>query len=222
MVHFDNDWDEILRDVFASPHYQDLRNFLLREYREHTVYPPMTDLFTALKLVPYQSVKAVILGQDPYHGPGQAHGMCFSVRPGVKPPPSLVNIYKELEREYGCPVPGHGDLTHWAREGVLLLNTILTVRAGEPLSHQGKGWEPITDAIIRRLSERERPMVFLLWGNPAQKKAGLIDGDRHLILRTTHPSPLSAHRGFLGCGHFRAANEFLIQRGIAPIDWQII
>lgn len=222
MVHFDNDWDEILQDVIASPQYRDLRDFLIMEYREHTVYPPMADLFTALKLVPYQSVKAVVLGQDPYHGPEQAHGMCFSVRPGVKPPPSLLNIYKELEQEYGYPLPGHGDLTHWAREGVLLLNTILTVRAGAPLSHQGKGWEMFTDAIIGHLSERQRPMVFLLWGSPAQKKAGLIDGERHLILRTTHPSPLSAHRGFLGCGHFQRANEFLAQQGIAPINWQII
>lgn len=221
MVHIGNDWDGILADVFQSSEYHKLRQFLIREYQEQVIYPPREDLFNALKATPFAGVKAVILGQDPYHGAGQAHGMCFSVQPGVRTPPSLVNIHKELRAEFGYPMPDHGNLSHWAEEGVLLLNAILTVRAGQPLSHQGKGWEMVTDEIIRRLSARATPMVFLLWGAPAQKKADLIDGTRHLILRTSHPSPLSAHRGFLGCGHFKTANEFLLARGIAPIDWQI-
>lgn len=221
MTAIGNDWDEILKDTFDSEHYRQLRQFLIREYQLETVYPPMEDLFNALRKTPYGKVKAVILGQDPYHGPGQAHGMCFSVRPGIKPPPSLVNIFKELQREYGYEIPGHGNLSEWARQGVLLLNTILTVRAGQPMSHKGKGWEQITDTMIRRLSERSEPMVFLLWGVPAQHKADLIDSEKHLILKTTHPSPLSAHRGFFGCDHFREANAFLEDHGIEPIRWQI-
>ncbi len=221
MAAIGNDWDEILKDTFDSEHYRQLRQFLIREYQLETVYPPMEDLFNALRKTPYGKVKAVILGQDPYHGPGQAHGMCFSVRPGIKAPPSLVNIFKELQREYGYEIPGHGNLSEWARQGVLLLNTILTVRAGQPMSHKGMGWEQITDTMIRRLSERSEPMVFLLWGAPAQRKADLIDSEKHLILKTTHPSPLSAHRGFFGCDHFREANAFLEDHGIEPIRWQI-
>lgn len=221
MAAIGNDWDEILKDTFDSEHYRQLRQFLIREYQLETVYPPMEDLFNALRKTPYGKVKAVILGQDPYHGPGQAHGMCFSVRPGIKAPPSLVNIFKELQREYGYEIPGHGNLSEWARQGVLLLNTILTVRAGQPMSHKGMGWEQITDTMIRRLNERSEPMVFLLWGAPAQRKADLIDSEKHLILKTTHPSPLSAHRGFFGCDHFREANAFLEDHGIEPIRWQI-
>lgn len=221
MAAIGNDWDEILKDTFDSEHYRQLRQFLIREYQLETVYPPMEDLFNALRKTPYGKVKAVILGQDPYHGPGQAHGMCFSVRPGIKAPPSLVNIFKELQREYGYEIPGHGNLSEWARQGVLLLNTILTVRAGQPMSHKGMGWEQITDTMIRRLSERSEPMVFLLWGASAQRKADLIDSEKHLILKTTHPSPLSAHRGFFGCDHFREANAFLEDHGIEPIRWQI-
>lgn len=221
MIQIGNDWDEVLKDVFQSEHYLRLREFLIREYRTQTIYPPKHDIFNALKATPFGEVKAVILGQDPYHGPNQAHGMCFSVRPGVKIPPSLMNIYKELHAEFGCPIPNHGYLADWSKEGVLLLNTILTVRESKPLSHKGCGWEEVTDTIIHRLNDREKPMVFLLWGAPAQQKARLIHSDRHMILKTTHPSPLSAHRGFLGCGHFKQANEFLAQNGLEPIDWTI-
>lgn len=216
-----NDWDRILKDVFESDQYKTLREFLIKEYATKTVYPNKEDIFNALKATPYDKVRAVILGQDPYHGPNQAHGMAFSVQKGVRVPPSLVNIYKELESEFGFEAPEHGHLAKWAEEGVLLLNAILTVRAGAPLSHKGKGWEEVTDAVIEHLNEREKPMVFLLWGAPAQKKAALIDESRHLVLRTTHPSPLSAHRGFLGCGHFKKANDFLRKSGEAEIDWQI-
>lgn len=216
-----NDWDEILKDDFRSESYAKLRQFLKAEYATKTIYPAAGDIFNALKMTPYHEVRAVILGQDPYHGPGQAHGMSFSVPEGVRVPPSLQNIHKELNREYGYPIPPHGNLTAWAKEGVLLLNTILTVEAGRPLSHQGRGWEELTDQIIRKLSLGQEPIVFLLWGAPARKKAGLIDAGRHLILTTTHPSPLSAHRGFMGCGHFRKANEFLKSRGLGEIHWQI-
>ncbi len=221
MVNIGNDWDEILKEDFESDGYRNLRRFLIEEYRTETIYPEMHNIFNALKATPYKKVKVVILGQDPYHGPGQAHGMCFSVQKGVKTPPSLVNIYKELSAEFGCAVPEHGNLSAWAEEGVLLLNTILTVRRGQPMSHKGQGWEALTDQIIRKLSARKEPMVFMLWGAPAQKKAELIDSSKHLILKTTHPSPLSAHRGFLGCGHFCRANEFLKEKGLGEVNWEI-
>ncbi|PKK39003.1 Uracil-DNA glycosylase, family 1 [Clostridiaceae bacterium JG1575] len=222
MVRIGNDWDELLKDEFETPRYLALRQFLIQEYRTATVYPAAADLFNALKATPYQCVRAVILGQDPYHGPSQAHGMCFSVQRGVRTPPSLVNIYKELNLEFGYPIPDHGNLEAWAKEGVLLLNTILSVRAGSPMSHVGKGWEDLTDAIILKLAQRETPMVFLLWGAAAGKKAPLIEGHGHLILRTVHPSPLSAHRGFLGCDHFKKANAFLKAHGQGEINWQIV
>lgn len=221
MVQIGNDWDVILESECCSGQYNKLRDFLKTEYETQTIYPPMQDVFNALKATPFKSVRAVILGQDPYHGPGQAHGMCFSVHKGVKPPPSLINIYKELQSEYGYSIPSHGYLMDWAKQGVLLLNTILTVRAGEPMSHKGRGWEELTDQIIRKLNSREEPMVFLLWGAPAQTKSVLLDASYHLVLKTTHPSPLSAYRGFLGCGHFKQANEFLAEHGLGEINWQI-
>ncbi|MFB0919111.1 MAG: uracil-DNA glycosylase [Clostridiaceae bacterium] len=221
MVNIGNDWDELLKNEFDEPYYLELRKFLINEYKTHKVYPEMHDIFNALKATPFKDVKVVILGQDPYHGPGQAHGMSFSVRKGVKTPPSLLNIYKEIRSEYGYEIPNHGYLMEWAKEGVLLLNTILTVRAGEPMSHQKMGWERLTDQIIIKLAKREEPMVFMLWGSPAQKKAELLNGTKHLILKTTHPSPLSASRGFMGCGHFKSANAFLKSNDQKEIDWRI-
>ena len=191
------------------------------EYTSHTVFPDMYDLFSALKATPYSKVKVVILGQDPYHEPGQAHGMAFSVKPGVQIPPSLLNMYKEINSEFGYPIPRTGYLMKWAEQGVLLLNTVLTVRSGEANSHQNKGWEIFTDEIIRQLNARRDGIVFLLWGNNAKKKKELITNPQHYILETVHPSPLSASRGFMGCGHFKKANEFLISNLKAPIDWQI-
>ena len=217
MVHIGNSWDSLLADQFTSPYYLELREFLKQEYRTQTVYPPMGEIFNALRATPYEKVKVVLLGQDPYHGPDQAHGMCFSVRKGVPLPPSLKNIYKELEQELGIAPPDHGCLEKWAQEGVLLLNTALTVRAGAPASHRGRGWERLTDRIIELLDCRPEPLVFLLWGSHARAKKDLIRSGRHLILESAHPSPLSAHSGFFGCGHFKAANEFLKQ----PIDWKI-
>ena len=198
-----------------------LREFLKKEYATQTIYPSMYDIFNALKATAYEDVKVVILGQDPYHGPGQAHGMCFSVQKGVTPPPSLVNIFKELHDDVGCSEPQHGCLESWADQGVLLLNTVLTVRAGQANSHKGMGWEIFTDNVIRKLNEREKPMVFLLWGANAQTKTSYITNPAHLILKAPHPSPLSAYRGFFGCHHFSKANEFLAANGMEPIDWQI-
>ncbi len=217
MVHLGNSWDALLADQFQSPYYLELREFLKSEYRFRTVYPPMEDIFNALKTTPYEKVKAVILGQDPYHQPGQAHGMCFSVRKGVEPPPSLKNIYKELESELGITPPDHGELTKWAEEGILLLNTVLTVRESAPASHRGKGWEQLTDRIITLLNQRPEPIVFFLWGSHARAKKALITGTHHLVLEAAHPSPLSAYNGFFGCGHFKKANEFLKE----PIDWKL-
>ncbi len=217
MVHIGNSWDALLADQFTAPYYLQLREFLKAEYRSARIYPPMGDIFNALKATPYEKVKAVILGQDPYHGEGQAHGMCFSVQKGVAPPPSLKNIYKELEQELGIAPPNHGCLQKWAEEGVLLLNTVLTVREGAPASHRGKGWEQLTDRIISLLDQRPEPIVFLLWGSHARAKKALIRNPRHLILEAAHPSPLSAHSGFFGCGHFAQTNAFLAQ----PIDWKI-
>ncbi len=221
MVKLGNDWDEKIGKEFEKEYYLKLRNFLKGEYASHTVFPDMYDLFSALKATPYSKVKVVILGQDPYHEPGQAHGMAFSVKPGVQIPPSLLNMYKEINSEFGYPIPKTGYLMKWAQQGVLLLNTVLTVRSGEANSHQNKGWEIFTDEIIRQLNARRDGIVFLLWGNNAKKKKELITNPQHYILETVHPSPLSASRGFMGCGHFKKANEFLISNLKAPIDWQI-
>lgn len=221
MVHLGNSWDTVLAGEFQSDSYQRLRVFLKEEYRTQTIYPPMEDIFQALRLTPYENANVVILGQDPYHGPGQAHGLAFSVRPGVQPPPSLRNIYKELADDLGCTIPDHGYLVDWAKQGVLLLNTALTVRAGQANSHRGKGWEDLTDSIIRHLNLREQPVVFLLWGANARAKVPLITNPLHLVLCAPHPSPLSAFQGFFGCKHFSRTNTFLRQCGLPEIDWQI-
>ena len=221
MISFNNNWDDILKDEFDKQYYLELREFLIKEYKSHLIYPDKYKIFEALKLTDYEDVKIVILGQDPYHGPNQAHGLAFSVSLGVPIPPSLLNIYKELERDMNFRIPNHGYLVDWSKQGVLLLNTALTVRAGMANSHRGKGWEIFTDQVIRHLSLREKPMVFLLWGKNAAEKEALIDTSKHLVLKAPHPSPLSAHRGFLGCGHFSKANEFLIKNSIAPINWQL-
>ena len=222
MVNIGNGWDQLLKEEFESENYRKLRAFLKQEYQTQTVYPDMYHIFEALKLTPPEKVKVVILGQDPYHGPNQAHGLSFSVQDGVAFPPSLRNIFEELNREYGIPMPDSGDLSYWAKQGVLLLNATLTVRESTPMSHAKKGWEEITDAVIRRCAEFDQPVVYLLWGNSARaKKAFVTDRDRQLVLETVHPSPLSAHRGFFGCGHFKTANEFLISRGQTPIDWDL-
>lgn len=222
MVNIGNEWDELLAEEFKKDYYLQLRRFLISEYNSRTIYPPMNDIFNALKATSYSDVKAVILGQDPYHGAGQAHGMCFSVKKGTPPPPSLQNIFKEIQSELGLPIPPHGELTAWAQSGVLLLNTVLTVREGMANSHRGHGWEILTDRIIELLNERETPIVFLLWGGNARAKAKLIDNPKHLVLQCAHPSPLSAHNGFFGCGHFIKANEFLQSNGIEPINWSIV
>lgn len=222
MVNIGNEWDTLLADEFKKDYYLRLRQFLISEYNSRTIYPPMNDIFNALKATSYSGVKAVILGQDPYHGAGQAHGMCFSVKKGTPPPPSLQNIFKEIHDELGLPIPAHGELTAWAQNGVLLLNTVLTVREGQANSHRGQGWEILTDRIIELLNGRETPIVFLLWGGNARAKAKLITNPKHLVLQCAHPSPLSAFNGFFGCGHFVKANEFLESRGIEPIDWRIV
>lgn len=221
MVQTGTDWDQLLAPEFAKPYYQKLRAVLAREYKTQTVYPDMHDIYNALRYTPYAQVKAVILGQDPYHGAGQAHGLCFSVRPGIQPPPSLKNIFLELQAELGIAPSAQGDLTPWARQGVLLLNTSLTVRAGQPNSHRGLGWEQLTDRIIQLLNVREKPMVFLLWGANARQKQALITNPAHLILTCAHPSPYSAANGFFGCGHFKACNDFLAAHGMEPIDWRL-
>ncbi len=221
MVTFNNSWDEYLKDEFEKPYYKALQDFLKDEYKTQTIYPDMDDIFNALKTTSYDEVKVVILGQDPYHGEGQAHGMAFSVKPGVKVPPSLVNIYKELQATLGYDIPNNGYLMKWAEQGVLLLNTVLTVRAGKPQSHKGKGWEIFTDRVISLLNERKDPIIFILWGAPAKKKAALITSPWHKILTAAHPSPLSAYNGFFGCNHFQKVNEYLVAMGKAPIDFQI-
>lgn len=221
MVCIGNDWDCLLKDEFDKPYYQKLRKILANEYRTQTVYPDMYDIFNALKFTSYQNAKVVILGQDPYHGPGQAHGLSFSVKPGVAVPPSLVNIFKELNDDLGCPIPLSGDLTKWAKEGVVLLNASLTVRAHMANSHQALGWQTFTDKIIELLNERETPLVFMLWGNNAKQKMPLITSKKHLILTAPHPSPFSASHGFFGCRHFSKANAFLVDTGQAPIDWNL-
>ena len=219
MVHIGNDWDSILADEWEKEYYLSLRQFLKREYATQTVYPNMHDIFNALKYTSFADVKVVIIGQDPYHGPGQAHGLCFSVQPGVEPPPSLKNMFKELATDVGKPTPQSGDLTAWAKQGVLLLNTVLTVRQSQPTSHQGQGWEQFTDRVIAELNHKQTPVVFLLWGAHAQRKAQLITNPIHYKLATVHPSPLSAHRGFFGCRHFSKANALLEKHGMTPIEW---
>lgn len=220
MVHIGNDWDELLKGEFDKEYYRELRRFLISEYKSRLVYPSMYDIFNALKFTPYHKVKVVILGQDPYHGPGQAHGLCFSVMKGVPKPPSLENIFKELNSDLGIPVPTHGYLKDWADRGVMLLNTVLTVREGNANSHKGKGWEIFTDRVIEILSNRSQPMVFLLWGANAKAKAALVTNRNHLLLTAPHPSPLSAYNGFFGCRHFSKANEFLSSVS-EPVDWRI-
>ncbi len=219
MVHIGNDWDDILKDEFKKEYYLRLREFLKKEYSTRTVYPPMNDIFNALRYTPYSATKLVILGQDPYHGPGQAHGLCFSVKEGVKAPPSLINIYKEITNEYG-QCPRTTELTYLAKQGVLLLNTTLTVREGTPQSHKGQGWEIFTDKIISLINEKPEPVVYLLWGGNARAKRTLITNSRHLVLESAHPSPLSAYNGFFGNDHFIRANEFLVKSGLEPVNFK--
>ncbi len=221
MSAISNDWLPAVGSEFKKPYYKELYEFVRQEYARTQVFPPADDIFNALHLTPLQEVKVMILGQDPYHNVNQAHGLCFSVKPEVEIPPSLENIYKELQEDLGCYIPNNGYLVKWARQGVLMLNTVLTVRAHAANSHQGKGWEQFTDAIIRAVNEQERPIVYLLWGKPAQSKIPMLNNPRHLILKAPHPSPLSAYRGFFGCRHFSQANAFLESHGVAPIDWQI-
>lgn len=215
-------WKIPLLPEFESAYMSALRAFLLAEKKAgKRVFPKGAEWFRALDLTPLDKVRVVILGQDPYHGEGQAHGLCFSVKAGVRPPPSLVNIYKEIESDLGIRPPAHGFLEHWARQGVLLLNSVLTVQQGQPASHQGKGWERFTDAVVRLVNAQETPVVFMLWGNYAQRKAEFVDAQKHLALKAAHPSPFSAHNGFLGCRHFSKANAFLESKGLVPIDWAL-
>jgi uracil-DNA glycosylase len=225
-IHLHESWKAPLLPEFEAEYMEQLRAFLVGEKAAgKTIYPKGSEWFRALDLTPLEQVRVVILGQDPYHGPGQAHGLCFSVKPGVRPPPSLLNIYKELETDLGLPRPRTGFLEPWARQGVLLLNSVLTVGAGKAASHQGKGWERFTDAVIAQVSARTTPVIFLLWGAYAQKKAAFVDdiakGGHHLVLKAAHPSPLAAHNGFFGCKHFSRCNAFLEQHGLAPIDWSL-
>lgn len=211
-----------MADEWEKPYYKQLREFLKREYSTKTIYPPMHDIFNALRYTSFENTKVVIIGQDPYHGPGQAHGLCFSVKQGVEPPPSLKNIFKEIDSDLGIVQPPHyGELTSWAKQGVLMLNTVLTVRAGNPNSHKGMGWENVTDRIITELNKKQTPVVFLLWGNNAVQKARIINNPIHTKLITVHPSPLSAYNGFFGCKHFSKTNEILVNSGQAPINWQL-
>lgn len=221
MVKFENKWDDVLKDEFEKDYYKKIREFLKYEYSHYRVYPEMNDIFNSLKYADYDNIKVVIIGQDPYHEEGQAHGLSFSVKPGIEIPPSLVNIYKELHDDLGCYIPNNGYLVKWARQGVLLLNNVLTVRAHLANSHKNCGWEMFTDEIIKKLNDREKPIVFLMWGSCAKQKEALITNTNHYILKTVHPSPLSAYRGFFGCKHFSKANEILIKNGEEPIDWQI-
>ncbi len=216
-----NDWLEAIGGEFRKPYYKELYNFVNQEYRTRVIYPPAEDIFNALHLTPLHEVKVLILGQDPYHGEHQAHGLCFSVMPDTEIPPSLANIYQELHDDLGCYIPNNGYLEKWARQGVLLLNTVLTVRAHQAASHQGKGWEQFTDAIIQAVNKQDRPIVYMLWGKPAQSKIPMLTNPKHLVLKAPHPSPLSAYRGFMGCRHFSQCNEYLRLHGVEPIDWQI-
>ena len=221
MEIFKNDWADYLGEELQKPYYRQLRQFLIGEYRSRTIYPDMYSIFNALHYTSYEDTKVVILGQDPYHGPGQAHGLSFSVLPGVEPPPSLINIFKELQTDLGCTIPNHGCLKSWAEQGVLLLNAVLTVREHAANSHRGQGWEQFTDKIISLLNEREKPMAFILWGAPARRKKEMITNPRHFIVESPHPSPLSAFRGFFGSRPFSRVNEFLKSTGQTPIDWQL-
>lgn len=216
-----NDWAEKLKPEFCKPYYKELYNKVIDEYSRYQIFPPADDIFNAFHFTPLSEVKVVILGQDPYHNVGQAHGLCFSVKPDVEIPPSLVNIYKELHDDLGCYIPDNGYLTKWAKQGVMMLNTVLTVRAHQANSHHDIGWEKFTDAAICALNEIDRPIVYMLWGSPAQRKSAMLNNPKHLILKAPHPSPLSAYRGFFGCRHFSQANEFLVKNGLTPIDWQI-
>ncbi len=218
-VKIESSWKRVLQPEFDKPYFKQLTDFVRNEYLAKTVYPPGNLIFNAFDSCPFDCVKVVIIGQDPYHGPGQAHGLCFSVNDGVSFPPSLENIFKEIERDFNIPATKSGNLTRWANQGVLLLNAILTVQAHQAGSHQGKGWETFTDAVIRILSEKCEHLVFMLWGNYAQQKGAVIDTNKHLVLKTVHPSPLSAYRGFIGCGHFSAANKYLIENGREPVIW---
>ena len=221
MSGLNGDWYEALKGEFSKPYYRKLFETVNEEYRTKLIFPPAQDIFNAFHLTPLSKVKVVILGQDPYHNVGQAHGLCFSVKPDVEIPPSLVNIYQELHDDLGCYIPNNGYLTKWAKQGVMLLNTVLTVRAHQANSHRGIGWEEFTDAAIKILNEQDRPMVFILWGRPAQAKKSMLNNPKHLILEAPHPSPLSAYRGFFGSRPFSKTNEFLKEHGVAPIDWQI-
>jgi uracil-DNA glycosylase len=221
IVTIGNDWDKLLRPSFESDWYQNLRQFLISEYTNETIYPDMYDIYNSIRTTSYENTKVVIIGQDPYHGPGQAHGYCFSVKPGVPLPPSLKNIFQEINNDLGIKTPNNGCLIPWAKQGVLLLNAILTVRKSSPLSHKGKGWEKLTDKIISLLNDREEPVIFLLWGAPARAKKELITNSRHYVLEAPHPSPLSAYAGFFGCKHFSKANSLLALLSKQPINWQI-
>lgn len=222
MAMIDNDWLKYIQGEFKKPYYKELYTFVRQEYNTHVIYPPADDIFNAFHFTPLSKVKVLILGQDPYHGEHQAHGLCFSVLPDQPElPPSLQNIYKELHDDLGCDIPNNGYLKKWAEQGVLMLNTVLTVRAHQAGSHQGKGWEQFTDAIIQAVNAQDRPIVYLLWGKPAQSKIPMLTNPKHLILKAPHPSPLSAYRGFFGCRHFSQTNLFLAKQGIEPIDWQI-
>lgn len=222
MAMIDNDWLKYIQGEFKKPYYKELYTFVRQEYNTHVIYPPADDIFNAFHFTPLSKVKVLILGQDPYHGEHQAHGLCFSVLPDQPElPPSLQNIYKELHDDLGCDIPNNGYLKKWAEQGVLMLNTVLTVRAHQAGSHQGKGWEQFTDAIIQAVNAQDRPIVYLLWGKPAQSKIPMLTNPKHLILKAPHPSPLSAYRGFFGCRHFSQTNDFLTKHGIEPIDWQI-
>ena len=221
-IQLEPSWKAHLAGEFEQPYMKDLRAFLKQEYAKgKVIYPAKNEYFSAFNLTPLDNVKVVILGQDPYHGPNQAHGLCFSVKPGIKTPPSLVNIYKELQSDLGVQRQSHGYLTSWAEQGVLLLNSVMTVEKGQAASHRNRGWEKFTDKVIEVVNNREKPAVFILWGSYAQKKAAFVDRNRHLVLEGPHPSPLSAHRGFFGCRHFSKANDFLISNRQSPIDWEL-
>ncbi len=221
MTAITNDWLDELSQEFKKPYYKELYEFVSNEFKTNIIYPEVKDIFNAFNYTPLKDVKVVILGQDPYHNKGQAHGLCFSVKPGVDTPPSLVNIYKELKSDLGCKIPNNGYLEKWARQGVLMLNTVLTVKAGQAHSHKDKGWEVFTDAVIEAVNRQDRPIVFILWGSPARRKKAMLNNPKHLILEAPHPSPLSAYRGFFGSKHFSKTNNYLEKNNLTPIDWQI-
>ncbi|MFA6866223.1 MAG: uracil-DNA glycosylase [Clostridia bacterium] len=221
MIHLGNDWDAILSDEFNKDYYHILKGFLANEYKCETIYPNMYDIFNAFKTTSYADTKIVIIGQDPYHQPNQAHGLCFSVKDGVRLPPSLKNVYREINNDLGIQMSNSGNLMPWAQQGVLLLNTLLTVREGKPMSHKGYGWEQFNNAVLEILNKRDKPIIFMLWGNPAKEKEKFITNPNHIILKASHPSPLGAYHGFFGCKHFSKANEILFSLGQKPINWKI-